>query len=282
MIYREIPLKQPGSLPGAELVLYMQDYSETMLIQERPCVILCPGGGYQHISVREGESEALQFLAMGMHAAVLKYSVAPARYPVQLTELAWAVRYIREHAEEWHVKQDQIFVQGSSAGGHLAASLGMFYRERWLLEAAEAATPDQLRPAGLILCYPVITSGEYAHRGSFEHLLGDEPEAGLIRRLSLEEQVSGDTPPVFLWHTLTDGSVPVENSLLLVAALRRHQVPTEFHLYPAGHHGLALGSRLTASRDGSHTQACCTSWIGLAREWLCGICKDEADTEQTP
>lgn len=281
MIYREIPLELPGSLPGTELVLYMQDYSETMLLQERPCVILCPGGGYQHISVREGESEALQFLAMGMHAAVLKYSVAPARYPVQLTELAWAVRYIREHAQEWHVKQDQIFVQGSSAGGHLAACLGMFYGEKWLQEAAGAENAEMLRPRGLLLCYPVITSGEYAHRGSFDNLLGEKPEAGLIRRLSLEEQVSGDTPPVFLWHTLTDGTVPVENSLLLVEALRRHQVSVEFHLYPAGQHGLALGNRLTAGRDGSYMQASCTSWIGLAREWLCGICAEGTDTGQT-
>lgn len=275
MIYREIPLKLSGSLPGAKLVLYMQNYSETMLIQERPCVILCPGGGYQHISEREGESEALQFLAMGMHAAVLHYSVAPARYPVQLVELAWAVRYIREHAGELHVKPEQIFVQGSSAGGHLAACLGVFYGEKWLQEAAGAEHAEMLRPRGLLLCYPVITSGEYAHKGSFQNLLGEDPEAGLMEKLSLEKQVSGDTPPVFLWHTLTDGSVPVENSLLLVEALRRQQISTAFHLYPEGHHGLALGNRLTAGRDGSHMQECCTSWIGLAGEWLSEICGNE-------
>lgn len=275
MIYREIPLQLPGSLPGAKLVLYMQDYSENMLVQERPCVILCPGGGYQHVSEREGESEALQFLSMGMHAAVLQYSVAPARYPVQLTELAWAMRCIKEHAAEWHVLPDKIIVQGSSAGGHLAACLGMFWKEEWLRKAVSVTElpEDVLRPAGLLLCYPVITSGEYAHRGSFENLLGQESEKrDLLEKLSLENQVSADTPPVFVWHTLTDGSVPAENSLLLVSALRRHHIPTEFHLYPEGHHGLALAGRLTASRDGSHMQECCTSWIGLAKEWLEGIC----------
>lgn len=275
MIYREIPLQLPGSLPGAKLVLYMQDYSENMLVQERPCVILCPGGGYHHVSEREGESEALQFLSMGMHAAVLQYSVAPARYPVQLTELAWAMRCIKEHAAEWHVMPDKIIVQGSSAGGHLAACLGMFWKEEWLRKAVGGAElpEDVLRPAGLLLCYPVITSGEYAHRGSFENLLGQESERkDLLEKLSLENQVSEDTPPVFVWHTLTDGSVPAENSLLLVSALRRHHIPAEFHLYPEGHHGLALAGRLTASRDGSHMQECCTSWIGLAKEWLEGIC----------
>lgn len=275
MIYREIPLQLPGSLPGAKLVLYMQDYSENMLVQERPCVILCPGGGYQHVSEREGESEALQFLSMGMHAAVLQYSVAPARYPVQLTELAWAMRCIKEHAAEWHVLPDKIIVQGSSAGGHLAACLGMFWKEEWLRKTVSVAElpEDVLHPAGLLLCYPVITSGEYAHRGSFENLLGQESgKRNLLEKLSLENQVSADTPPVFVWHTLTDGSVPAENSLLLVSALRRHHIPTEFHLYPEGHHGLALAGRLTASRDGSHMQECCTSWIGLAKEWLEGIC----------
>lgn len=275
MIYREIPLQLPGSLPGAKLVLYMQDYSESMLVQERPCVILCPGGGYHHVSEREGESEALQFLSMGMHAAVLQYSVAPARYPVQLTELAWAMHCIKEHAAEWHVMPDKIIVQGSSAGGHLAACLGMFWKEEWLRKAVCGAElpEDVLRPAGLLLCYPVITSGEYAHRGSFENLLGQESEKrDLLEKLSLENQVSADTPPVFVWHTLTDGSVPAENSLLLVSALRRHNISTEFHLYPEGHHGLALAGRLTASRDGSHMQECCTSWIGLAKEWLEGIC----------
>ena len=129
MIYREIPVQMKNS-SHASLVLYLQDYSPDMLVQSRPMVILCPGGGYNHISVREGESEALQFLSMGCHAAVLRYTVCE-KYPVQLTELAYAVKYIRKHAEEWHIDHKRVVVQGSSAGGHLAASLGVCWQESW-------------------------------------------------------------------------------------------------------------------------------------------------------
>ena len=273
MIYQEIPVLAEGSSPEAVLVVYIQNYSTEMLVQERPLVVLCPGGGYNHLSVREAESEALQFLAMGYHAAVLKYSVAPAKFPTQLCELAWAMKYLRSKASEWHIVSDKIVVQGSSAGGHLAASLGVFWNRQWLLDKLRAGgglmadvTAEDIKPNGMLLCYPVITSGEFAHRGSFEKLAGKDVQ--LWKTLSLENQVTEDTPPAFLWHTFTDGSVPVENSLLFVSALRRANISTEFHLYPKGQHGLALGSKLTASADGQHMQKECESWISLAATWL--------------
>lgn len=264
MIYREIPVQMKNSV-NANLVLYLQDYSADMLVQERPMVILCPGGGYNHISVRESESEALQFLAMGCHAAVLRYTVFE-RFPVQLTELAFAVKYIREHAAEWHIDSSKVIVQGSSAGGHLAASLGVFWQEKWLWELAGAETAEEIKPDGMLLCYPVITAGEFAHRGSFDILTGGD--ATLLEVLSLEKKVNPHTPRTFIWHTFADATVPVENSLLLVSALRRRNIPTEFHLYPKGKHGLALASPLTAGRDGSHMQKECESWILLARVWI--------------
>ena len=104
MIYQEIPVLAEGSSPEAVLVVYIQNYSTEMLVQERPLVVLCPGGGYNHLSVREAESEALQFLAMGYHAAVLKYSVFPAKFPTQLCELAWAMKYLRCKAAEFPIK----------------------------------------------------------------------------------------------------------------------------------------------------------------------------------
>lgn len=272
MIYQEIPVSAEGSSPEARLVVYIQDYSTEMLVQERPLVLLCPGGGYNHLSVREAESEALKFLTMGYHAAVLKYSVSPVMFPTQLCELAWAMKYLRSKAEEWHIVSDKIVVQGSSAGGHLAASLGVFWNRQWLLDKLRAGglmadvQAEDIKPNGMLLCYPVITSGEFAHKGSFEKLAGEDVQ--LWKTLSLENQVTEDTPPAFLWHTFTDGSVPVENSLLFVSALRRANVSTEFHLYPKGQHGLALGSKLTASSDGQHMQKECESWILLAETWL--------------
>lgn len=283
MFYQEIPVQVEGSLPGTSLTVYIQDYSADMHIQERPLILICPGGGYEHLSVREGESVALRFMAMGLHAAVLRYSVAPAKYPVQITELAFAMKYIRSHAKEWHILEDKIFVQGSSAGGHLAASLGVFWKEDWLWKSVCAESAEDIKPDGMILSYPVITSGEYAHRGSFDKLLGKtsdvaqdvsqanvttQAEEDMLEKLSLEKQVTPDTPPTFIWHTFTDETVPVENSLFFVSALRKHGIPTEFHLYAKGEHGLALATEQTASAGGRHMQPECASWTKLAHTWI--------------
>lgn len=266
MLYQEIPLHLEGSLPGSRLTLYIQEYSENMMIKERPLVILCPGGGYEHTSDRESESEALQFLAMGCHAAVLRYSVSPAKYPTQLLELAFSMMHIRKHAKEWHIDVNKIMVQGSSAGGHLAACLGVFWKEEWLSKAVGCKDAAELRPDGMLLCYPVITSGEYAHRASFQNLIGENDV--LLSELSLEKRVNKHTPKTFIWHTFTDNTVPMENSLLFVSALRQFDISTEFHLFAKGCHGLALASPLTASADGGHIQKECESWIQLAKTWI--------------
>lgn len=269
-MYNEtFPIQVEGSLPDTKLVTYILEHSDSIGIKNRPLVLVCPGGGYQYTSDREAEIFAMQFLAMGYHAAVLRYSCAPARYPVALTELASAILLIRENAEKWHVNPKQIIVQGCSAGGHLAASMGVFWQERFLAEALGLSADKQelLRPDGMLLCYPVITSGEFTHRGSMENLLGDK-EAELGAKMALENQVTDKTPPAFIWHTFTDGSVPVENSLMFVSALRRAGVSTEFHMYPCGGHGLGLANRLTMTRDGGALQEECTSWIGLAHTWI--------------
>ncbi|MDE6639237.1 MAG: alpha/beta hydrolase [Acetatifactor sp.] len=278
MLNQIFPIQVQGSLPDARLITYIQDHYEEINIDTRPLVLICPGGAYAYTSVREGEALAMQFLAMGCHAAVLKYSCAPARYPVALTELASAMMLIREHEAEWHVAPEGVIVLGCSAGGHLAASLGTLWKEDFLATALDIQGDEQrkLRPDGMILCYPVITSGEFAHRGSFENLLGPEEgepgrlaDAGsLLSKLSLETRVAEETPPAFIWHTLTDGSVPVENSLSLVSALRKAGVAAEFHMYPVGGHGLGLANRLTQSRDGSAIQEECTTWISLVRTWI--------------
>lgn len=258
-----------GSLPETRLITYIQDHYQEIKIDSRPLVLICPGGAYAYTSPREGEAFAMQFLAMGYHAAVLKYSCAPAVFPTSLTELASAMILIRQHAQEWHVDPDKIIVLGCSAGGHLAASLATLWDEEFLAEALQLEKTDHklLKPDGLILCYPVITSGEFAHRGSFENLLG-EREKELSDELSLETRVSEKVPPVFIWHTYTDGSVPVENSLLFVNALRKAGVSTEFHMYPCGSHGLGLANRLTRAGDGSAVQEECTSWIPLVHTWI--------------
>ena len=151
----------------------------------------------------------------------------------------------------------------------MAACLGVFWDEDFLAEkmGLSAAEHARLKPNGMILCYPVITSGEFAHRGSFENLLGEREEE-LRQQVSLEYHITDKTPKAFVWGTYTDGSVPMENSLLLVSAMRRAGVPVEYHLFPQGAHGLALASKLTQSSDGRHLQEECSIWTTLAHAWM--------------
>lgn len=267
MIYKVIPMNLKNSSSNANVTTYLIEHSEEIGIIKRPAVVICPGGGYEFVSDREAEMIALTLNSFGYHAVVLRYSIAPdAQYPTALTELAATVAMLRKNAEEWHIDTEQILVQGFSAGGHLAASYGMFWNEPFLAE--EVGVPAaMLKPNGMILCYPVITSGKYAHRSSFEKLLGDRYEE-LAEKMSLENQVTENTPPAFVWHTFTDDCVPVQNSLLLVEAMVMHNIPVEFHMYPSGGHGLGLANQCTANPGGYGIQSNCASWTDLLKIWL--------------
>lgn len=268
MIYERIEMKEEGSLAGAALNLYIQDYNEGYFTKERPCILIMPGGGYNHLAkAKEGEAYALKFCGMGYHAAVLEYSVAPATYPTQLLEVGRAVSLLRNRAAELHILPDRIFVCGSSAGGHLAASYGCFWHEDFVAEALGVTDKELLRPNGMILCYPVITSGEKAHRNSFLYLLGDKYEE-LVDKLSIENQICEYTPKAFIWHTFSDGAVPVENSLLLASALREHDIPFELHIYPVGKHGLGMADWTSQGADGQGIEPQCQSWSALLKTWL--------------
>ncbi len=252
----------------AEYEAWLIDWDQDVSQKMRPAVIICPGGGYGHLSCREGEPVAMKYLSMGYHAFVLSYSLAPVRFPAALQELALLVSEIRKNAQEWGIDREKIVVSGFSAGGHLACSLGALWNREFVYEPLGVKAED-IRPNGMILCYPVVTSGPHCHPGSFLNLLGDEAENTDLRNLvSLEKQVGPHTPKTFLWHTVTDRSVPVYNSLLLSEALVRHQVNLEFHMYPAGGHGLALASEETSNGEATYVIPQCQSWISLAEGWL--------------
>ena len=267
MITNEYQIQVEGSLPYAKLYTYMWEKSPEIGIDKRPMILICPGGGYEMTSDREADPLAMQFTAMGYHVAILRYSVAPAEYPVALLEACQTMKLIREHAEEWLVDTDKIFILGCSAGGHLAASVGTFWNEKWIAEKLGCGN-EIFRPAGMILCYPVITSGEYAHRGSFEALLKSQYTEEMLEKNSLEKQVTKDTPKAFLWHTYTDDCVPVENSLLFIQAMKKYDIPVEFHMYPVGGHGLSTCDSLAATPEGYGIQKGCQSWLPLVRDWL--------------
>ncbi len=258
-----LTIRVDGSCPEAKLYTYIQDSSRVMKIKERPFILICPGGGFTSVAIREGEPLAVRFLAMGYHVAVLRYSCTPAVFPTALLELASAVKLIHDHSEEWLVQTDKIFVLGCSAGGHIAASLGMFWHESWLAEKAGVKN-EILRPAGMILCYPAINMPEIFA----ETLLAGQNTEEMRELVALEQQVSEHTPEAFIWHTYSDAVVPVENSLRLITAMRKYQIPVEFHMYPRGEHGLAAADELTQHANGSKFQKECQSWLELVHTWL--------------
>lgn len=252
----------------AAATAYLLDWGQEEKKKVRPAVVICPGGGYGHIAHREGEPIAMEFLAMGYHAFVLRYSLAPCRFPAALLELGLLMAQIREHSQEWSVDPDKIVVSGFSAGGHLACSLGTFWNREFVYGPLGKNAED-IKPNGMILGYPVISSGPHCHGASFERLLGEECQNEEKRSLvSLENQVGPHTPKTFLWHTVTDETVPVKNAFLLAESLIKNQVSVEFHLYPTGGHGLSLATWDTCGGRKELVEPRCQSWISLAEEWM--------------
>ncbi len=205
-------------------------------------MLILPGGGYGNLAEHEGTGYAEFLAAHGITAYVLKYRLGSNgyRHPIMLNDAARALRLVRTLARRDGLDPARIGVMGSSAGGHLASTLVTHF-EPGNPTATDPVERENSRPDLGVLCYAVISFGEFAHAGSRKNLLGENPPAELVRNLSNELQVTKDTPPCFLWHTAEDKSVPVENSLLFASALRQAGVPFSLHLYEKGPHGLGLG-----------------------------------------
>lgn len=237
----------------------------------RKAVLVIPGGGYSGVcDNREGDAVARAFLAAGFNAFVLRYSVKPHATDFRpLIQAATAIKHIRENAEHFSTDPDHVYVIGFSAGGHLAGSSGVFWNHPVLDTVVGDAPKEIVRPTGMMLCYPVITSGEFAHRGSFLNLCGkDNATSEEMAKYSLEKFVNNTTPPAFIWHTFADNCVPVENSLLIAGALRENNIPFELHIYPEGWHGMALATPETsADKDGKMFEHIRT-WFPLAVQWI--------------
>lgn len=283
--------------PDVTLTGYLlHNSSEYQTDKRRPAVVICPGGGYLMTSDREAEPVAIRFASMGYQAFVLRYSTYAkgdtlgslhmtephgSHYPQPLYDLAKALQTVRAHADEWLIDPERIVVAGFSAGGHLAASLGVHWHEPFLQEKLE--TEDiSWKPDALVLGY-AITDYVY-RREQFSKTAHRWPEGffdvsnlavfGVPRptEIQLEERspvryVSEKTPPSFLWHTADDHIVFAANSLRFAAALAQHKVPYELHVFESGVHGLSMCDETTAVDD-TQLNAEVAVWFDMAAKWL--------------
>ncbi len=249
------------------LTTYLPDITEEMKIteQSQPGLLILPGGGYSSVSPREGEPVALNFLNKGYRVFVLKYSVKPHPFPTAIREVAAAIEFIHANAAQWDVDDQRIAIMGFSAGGHLAGH----YSNCYDCQEVRAVFPDSKPVNAAILCYPVITCDpSHRHSGSFINLSGHlEPTPEDIQKFSLNNLVSDKTPPTFLWHTRTDDTVPVMNTLLYAQALAQQGTPFAVHIYPFGDHGLSTADKLTC-RSLSSQVAIVHDWMDEASAWL--------------
>lgn len=296
---------------------YLLDNSnELQPDKKRPAVLVCPGGGYQYTSDREAEPIALSFAAMGYHAFVLRYSVdMEAVMPAPVKDIAKAMAYIKDHGDQWYLDSKNVFVAGFSAGGHLATSLGVFWNDSRMLPEYEGDR-ERIRPAGMILGYPVIdlkstsTHLDIGIQGypeyddinfgqrhpairpedlfirendktyiNFEiamnaYMFGGYATDEQIYQYSLQNHVSADTPPAFIWHGGDDGLIYPRNSFLFAEALKKNEVPCELHIFGTGGHGLGLANEVTSNYPWENNEQV-EPWLGMARTWIKSILRQQ-------
>ena len=240
-----------------------KEYNEFRI---RPAMVICPGGGYGFRSDRENEPIALKFMVEGFNSFTLEYSIEPFGYPTQLVECAMAVAYIKENAEKLSVDKEHISVVGFSAGGHLAGSLATLFKDKFVVEylkdKAELARQD-----AVILSYPVITTKKETHGGTARVVSNGKQD--IRDYMSLEDRVTKDSVPAFIWATVDDGCVPCENSLMMASAYKKNGVPFELHIFESGVHGLSLCTRETARTDDDELiNAPVEKWFKMSMTWL--------------
>jgi acetyl esterase/lipase len=227
-------------------------------------IVVCPGGGYAGLAMdHEGYQIADWLNQRGITAWILRYRLGTHGYhhPIQRGDVLRAMRVVRHEAQGLGVDPDRIGIWGFSAGGHLASTAATHF-DGGDSKAADPIDRLSSRPDFAVLCYPVITLEEpLTHSGSRKNLLGaDRSEDGdLVALLSNERRVTEDTPPTFIFNTVEDQAVPVENALKFFSALRAHGVnSSELHVYQTGRHGVGLAG----------SDPVLSSWPDRLFDWL--------------
>jgi acetyl esterase/lipase len=246
---KEFPLwtgKAPGAIGDKEtdiptLTPYWPEPSKAT----GSAIVVAPGGGYNVLAPHEGETYAKWLADHGIAAFVLKYRLVKNGYtvPIILHDAARSIRVVRANAKEWGLDPARIGIIGSSAGGHLSATLATTADG---YDAKNANMTDRVdskssRPDVVILCYAFIMFDRDDGKGRQERFIGSKPTAEQIKQLSPALNVSKTSPPCFIWQTVEDPGVVAENALVLADAYRKAGAPFDLHLYQKGKHGIGLG-----------------------------------------
>ncbi len=229
-------------------------------------VVICPGGGYQGLSMDlEGYSVAKWINTLGVSAFVLKSRLGPTyHHPIEMNDAQRAMRWVRANAARFHIDVDRVGIIGFSAGGHLAATVSTHY-DFGMPGAADSIDRYKCRPDFSILGYPVITmDASFTHAGSRTNLLGNSPSQALVDLLSNEKQVDAQTPPAFLFHAKDDPGVPYKNSQVYRDSLAKWGISNRLKLFEKGGHGFGMAN----GTGGSANDSILSTWSTLAGVWM--------------
>lgn len=252
----QVLLLAPAKKQMEEQDKYQKKYTGTNPKKNRPAVIICPGGGYENVCFSGEGTPVMNYMeAQGYRAFILKYQVAPARYPEPQKDLVYAVCYLRKHAKEYGIDENDILILGASAGGHLCASVPPLHSyieplvradlEKMCRGLGESYAKISGKPDKVSLSYPVISFQKEQHEGSFQNLTGGMEK--MRKTLSVEEMVMEDYPKTFVWACADDDCVPASNAIRMGEVLKQKQVEHELHIYPTGGHGCGLAFGKSAS-----------------------------------
>lgn len=274
--------------------VYLQDNSpEIDENRIRPLMIVCPGGGYMTTSDCETEPVALGYLYRDYHVIVLRYTTSDrgsAIYPQSLCDLAKLMGIVHEHAAEWKIDINNLFLTGFSAGAHLALSMAVHWKDTWLAEKSNIDSA-QLKPTAAVLGYPladfifqnergknlpayqevdpVYQISHYQFLMMINHaLLGENPTEEDYKKASPVNYVTENTPPIFIWATAADDLVFAGNSLKLALALEDKGVPYELHIFQNGPHGMSMATEASGSKESDHVDEEVAHWFELAVKFL--------------
>ena len=237
MLYEKIHLNNHYNLKGDPWIEVMVPYNNNERLREKSkAIIIVPGGAYMYVSNTEADPVAVSYMREGFISIVLHYSVLTP-YPAPMLELACTIDFLRKNSDKYFIDYDKISVIGFSAGGHLVATYGYLYKKDDFINHLNLIS-ENIKPNCLVLSYPVISMGKYAHPETKLYITGKNE--GLYDLLSAEKNVDSAYPPTFIWTTIEDTCVPYENSLLLVEALKENNVKHDFFLYPYLNHGLSV------------------------------------------